>query len=350
MASQTIEKDISENPSSREEVKITVDRVEEKDSVVTDVVIVFDESGSMESMGVEPIQAVNAFIKGQQNNCEDGATMTLVMFNNNNRRIIDRVPLNDVSLIDESVYSPGGCTALNDAVCETIEAELQSKKPKNKVMVIVTDGLENSSLRHTLGDRKRAIENVRDNYDWKTIFIGANLDIEKEGESMGINGNQCAEFDQHIPGSLLNLSRQTSDTVRDFRRSQTEGNKDIDLVIINLQKNVSCPVTKQDKYNISMSLLEQCPPLTRSYANIKIDDQFQLPLPKIHEQEMNKNKTCEMEDVSDEDVNKLSDNTKNDVCVKVFEKGLWVGSENVFNQGLVDENGFDYDIDKLLDF
>lgn len=63
---------------------------------------------------------------------------------------------------------------------------------------------------------------------------------------------------------------------------------------------------------------------------------------------MNTHKTCEIY-FSDEDLNKLSNNTKTDVCVKVYEKGLWVGSDNVFKQGSTEINRFDYTEDCYFD-
>src|SRR6478752_1708467 len=63
-----------------------------------DIIMILDESGSMHTMGVEPIQAVNAFITEQQRIPEKvGCTFSLWKFNTNVNQVIDDQPLKDVT-------------------------------------------------------------------------------------------------------------------------------------------------------------------------------------------------------------------------------------------------------------
>jgi len=193
---------------------------------VTDIIILMDESGSMMSMGDEPINSVNTFINEQQKNIiNDGATFTLITFNDKQRRIIDRQKLIDVKPVKQESYNPEFLTALNDAVCCTIQTELKSGKPCDKVLMIISDGEENSSKFFTLEDRNKFMTDVRDNYNWKIIFIGANLDVTK----MGVDPSHCASFKQSMSGDLYQLVRQVSQTVNVFRRSKSEGYVDAEL-------------------------------------------------------------------------------------------------------------------------
>ena len=215
-------------------------------SVVTDVIVILDESGSMCEMGNEPIQAANVFIDEQKINSEnDDATFTLVTFNNKVKTVIDRQMLSDVEPLKENEYGPCGGTALNDAVCSTIQTE---KGGNPKVVVIITDGMENSSQHFKTVELRDMIADAEKNHDWKFVFLGANINAFNEGTNISINLNRCAQFDQNIPGDLITLSRQTSTNVNNFRRSRTEGYINDDLVLPpRMKTSYSCQDDQKEK-------------------------------------------------------------------------------------------------------
>jgi len=217
-------------------VSIVLNNVDEKAieenmiRVVTDIIVIMDESGSMSSMGKEPVQSANAFIQEQKkNNIYDGSRVTLVTFNVKSNRVIDNMLLSDVKELKDESYSPSGGTALNDAVCTTIDHKLESGKPDNIVLLIITDGEENSSSKFSTADTRKRIELVQKNHDWKVLFIGANIDAFTDGCNISVNHNRCAQFDQHLPGDLLCLMRTTSKHVNEYRRARTEGDIDAEL-------------------------------------------------------------------------------------------------------------------------
>jgi len=278
MATQTIQQNMN-----------IIDNIDNNDQIITmvgpemeqeprqrnavDVIIVLDESGSMSSMGDEPWQAINTFIEGQQANCEDGATFSFVTFSNQTRnRIIDE-PLKDTKLLSGRDYHPNGMTALNDAVCSTINRVLASNKPNNKVMVIMTDGYENASSKYNSFDTKNRISLVENKHDWKVVFMGANIDAFAEGERMNINQSRCAQYNQLNPGSLLRLCRATTENVSNYRNKRSAG-LPADLTLPDMQKRASAPVGKREVKQAKMRELVRppqslsptlCPPpLTRS--------------------------------------------------------------------------------------
>ena len=204
-------------------------------NLVTDVIIILDESGSMEVMGKEAIQSANVFIKQQKTNCDDKSTITVVSFNFNMSYHIDDKPLSTVELLDENKYIPQGGTALNDAICKTVKKKLKSVNPNNTVLVIITDGEENSSQIYTLDDTKKLINLVETEHDWKVVFIGANIDVFSEGTKMSVNTSRCAQFDQRIQGNLTELCRHTSIGICNYRKSRTEGDN-VDLCLSPLPK------------------------------------------------------------------------------------------------------------------
>lgn len=209
-------------------------QVIEQNIVVTDIIVILDESGSMDIMEKEPVQSVNIFLREQQksqleNGCD--ANVTLMTFNTQTKTIIDNQKLSTVKEVKETEYKPTGRTALNDTICSTIKTKLCSDKHDDVVLVIITDGEENSSHTYSAEDTKNMIKQVEEIHSWKVIFIGANFDVLSIGQKMNINNNRCAQYDQSIPGSLMSLCRTVSSHIKDYRRSRSEGNKNIDLEI-----------------------------------------------------------------------------------------------------------------------
>lgn len=199
-------------------------------NITTDIIMILDSSASMDTMGKEPVQSVNAFLNEQKNNSlDDGATFTLVTFNHHTNVIMDNIPLKNAMPIEMCDYNPLGYTALNDAVCSTIKNVLESSKPRSKIVVIITDGEENSSLKYTKEDTKKMIKDCQDNHDWKFIFIGANIDAFAEGCNLNINKSQCGQFVQEIHGDLMKLCKQTSLSISQFRRARTDGYEEPEL-------------------------------------------------------------------------------------------------------------------------
>jgi len=188
---------------------------------VTDVIVILDESGSMISMGNEPVQSVNAFMEEQRvNDGGDESTFTLVTFNNTVNIVIDHVPLAQTKPMCDKDYNPTSGTALNDAICSTINNE---KGINPKVVVIITDGYENSSNIFKPSNTRSMIKNAEDNLGWKFIFMGANINVQEEGSNININEKRCLQFNQSIPGDLLLLSRRTSTCINKYRQSRSEG-------------------------------------------------------------------------------------------------------------------------------
>ena len=232
-------------------------------SVVTDVIVILDESGSMKSMGLEPIQSANVFLMEQQKyqTHDDGAKATFVTFNTRINRVIDNQKLSEIKEIKESDYIPKGGTALNDAVCATIKSKLDSDKPDNVVLVIITDGEENSSHIYSTEDTRKMIDIVEKKHAWKVIFIGANVDVFADGLKININPNLCTQYNQTISGDLLSLFHTTSYQIDYYRRSRSEGNVDLDISIDNMMSGfIQTQEIQHKRITTPSTFYHQCHP------------------------------------------------------------------------------------------
>lgn len=154
----------------------------------TDIVLVLDESGSMQPRKEATIEGVNKLIETQQK-LPEKAKFTLVTFNSNHTRILDRVKLKDVKPLAYEDYNPNSMTALLDTLWVTIKAARKSqKKTGNKVILaIMTDGEENASTKHR--DRLEVanlITKAQEKWGWDIFFLAANIDTFSEASSLGI--------------------------------------------------------------------------------------------------------------------------------------------------------------------
>ncbi len=167
---------------------------------ITELVFILDRSGSMSGLESDTVGGFNAMINKQKK--EDGtAYVTTVLFDTRFDRIHDRLRLEDVPALTEKDYVPGGCTALLDAIGDTVRHIAQIHKyaraedvPEKTVVVITTDGLENASRRYDLDQVKKLIEHEREKYGWEFLFLGANIDAVETAREIGISSARSANF------------------------------------------------------------------------------------------------------------------------------------------------------------
>ena len=86
---------------------------------VTELVFILDRSGSMGGLEDDTIGGFNSMIDRQRGEDSD-AYVTTVLFDNVNETVHDRVPLAAVCPMTRKEYYVRGCTALLDAVGDTI--------------------------------------------------------------------------------------------------------------------------------------------------------------------------------------------------------------------------------------
>jgi hypothetical protein len=148
------------------------------------IVMIIDESGSMDVIRDDIIGSVNSFVSGQQK--EKGTvptTFTLIKFNNSVKTIINNKELSDVKKLEREDYVPGGGTALFDAIGNTIK---KWNKVKNVLMVIVTDGQENSSKYYSKDEINEMIKDKKTNNGWTYVYLSNDLSVAEQGNEIGL--------------------------------------------------------------------------------------------------------------------------------------------------------------------
>jgi hypothetical protein len=152
-------------------------------------------------------EMLNGFIL-LQSKVEGECNFSLVKFDDQYEKAITNMPIKDVGRI---TLEPRGSTALLDAIGRTVDdvgAELSAMpecdRPNKVMVVVVTDGYENSSSKYVgfVGAKSSRIHNMithqRERYQWEFVFIGADQDAIAVGSGMGFE-----------PGKTLNYTNTT---------------------------------------------------------------------------------------------------------------------------------------------
>ena len=167
---------------------------------ITELVCILDRSGSMSGLESDTVGGFNAMIEKQRR--QDGACyVSTVLFDNESSVLHDRVPIERIEPMTAQDYTPGGCTALLDAIggairhIETIHRYARAEDvPEHTIFVITTDGLENASRRFSSSKIKRMIERKKEEAGWEFLFLAANIDAVETAEHIGISRDRAANY------------------------------------------------------------------------------------------------------------------------------------------------------------
>lgn len=179
---------------------------------LTELVFILDRSGSMAGLESDTIGGFNAMLEKQRKE-EGDAFLSAVLFSNESRVLYDRVDVRKVEPMTERQYFVGGCTALLDAIGDAVhhignvhKYAREEDRPAKTVFVIITDGMENASRRHTYDEVRRMIERQRERYGWEFLFLGANMDAISAARRFGIREDRAVRYECDSKGTQLNYA------------------------------------------------------------------------------------------------------------------------------------------------
>ena len=192
---------------------------------ITELVFILDRSGSMSGLESDTIGGFNSLIKKQQKQ-EGECFVSTVLFDDTSDVLHDRVRLADVKPMTENDYETQGCTALLDAIGDSVrhignihKYARREDVPAHTMFVITTDGMENASRRYNLSDIKRIINRQIEKYGWEFLFIGANIDAVETAASFGIAKERAVNYNADSKGTEI-VFDTVSDAAQNFRAAQ----------------------------------------------------------------------------------------------------------------------------------
>ncbi len=153
--------------------------------------ILLDRTGSMSGIWAEALGSVNAYVHALAKP-EDGAApepgekVTLAVFDHQAGLQFDvlrrAVALADWKDVSDADATPRGMTPLFDAIARIV-ALAESDQPARAIVVIMTDGEENSSSEVTRDGARAALDRARAK-GWEVVFLGA--DFAKFGDAAAV--------------------------------------------------------------------------------------------------------------------------------------------------------------------
>ena len=197
---------------------------------ITDLIFVLDKSGSMSGLEKDTIGGFNSMLEKQRKASNDNKIfVSTILFDNTYSKIHSRVSISNVKPLTDKEYFVGGSTALFDAVGKAINEENnliktlpKNQKPSKIIMVITTDGYENSSIEFDYKSIKILIEKNKSNF-WEFMFLGANIDSDAFASGIGISKNCISNYDASSQGTSM-MYKAVSSCLCDMMEAKFETN------------------------------------------------------------------------------------------------------------------------------
>lgn len=171
-----------------------------------EVVLLIDKSGSMKGLEEDTVKGYNSML-AKERQLSVPTNVTTVLFSSDHEILADRKPISEVPDMTLDSYKVRGATALYDTIGNAIEKTEAVKgidDTGSKVLfVIITDGLENYSQTYDQ-EKVRKLIDAQEEKGWEFVFIGANMDAEKEADTIGIKKENAATYENSEKGVQAN--------------------------------------------------------------------------------------------------------------------------------------------------
>lgn len=201
-------------------------RTEEKEKKEY-VAIILDESGSMMTNRNETLNGVNEQIQELRKTASKINTyVSLVKFNSIVEEVFFNKPIEEVDDIKSTDYIPSGMTAMLDAIGWTV-SKLRNEVNENEddvsyLLVIVSDGQENSSREYGWQSTKKMIEECDADNKWTITYMGANQDLWQISNELGINSNNITLFSTNSAANVQLGMDTVTRGISNYRMARVE--------------------------------------------------------------------------------------------------------------------------------
>lgn len=181
--------------------------------------ILLDRTGSMSDIWDEALGSVNAYAKsvgeadeGELEGEDIKTTVSLAVFDYQGGFQFDvlrkDVPAENWQTVTDAEASPRGMTPLFDAIGRVVSLA-EADNPEKAVIVIMTDGKENSSEEITKSGAKAALDRAEAK-GWEVVFLGAEFANFDDAEAVGVSGaKSMAVSRDSLQGSMNALAKKS---------------------------------------------------------------------------------------------------------------------------------------------
>lgn len=165
------------------------------------------------------IGGLNTFLE-KQKGLPGKVTVSAYQFDEVYEPVVEYALLDTVKPFTKEHFVPRGGTALLDAIGRTVNAKGQKfaamdekDRPEKVILIIFTDGLENSSKEFTRSQVQSMLKHQQELYSWEVIYLGADQDAIKEGSNLGLVAGKSMNWEKTsggIRGACLYASTYTA--------------------------------------------------------------------------------------------------------------------------------------------
>lgn len=156
------------------------------------VCFIIDESSSMFSSIGDVKGGFQKIITEQKENKEGTCAISIFRFATFVKSA-DFI-MKDVNEVETELnYNPAGCTAMYDGIGTAID-EIgkvlnnmpENQRPEKNLIVIMTDGEENSSREYQPSKVREMIKHQEDKYSWTFLYIGTDISNTEDADRVGV--------------------------------------------------------------------------------------------------------------------------------------------------------------------
>lgn len=187
-----------------------------------EVAFIVDKSGSMESCRAQVISGFNEFVGDLQREKDLDIRFSATFFDTGVEQRLQGVPVSEAPVLTRENYTPGGCTALYDALGATLnkmEARLSGNNDTPIVVIVQTDGLENSSREFGQPEIAAKIKLLSARGNWTFVFMGADQDAWATAAPLGISKENTLSYaSSNTAGSIGTTSSSTAELLRSGKK------------------------------------------------------------------------------------------------------------------------------------
>ena len=160
-----------------------------------DVVFILDKSGSMSGSEESTISSFNEYLKKEKKNSFE-TTISTLLFSDHYHYLYKHIPVSKVKSMTKRDYQVDGCTALYDAIGNSI-LEMENHQSEKALFIIITDGYENASREF---NKQKICDLIKKHDEWEFIYIGADIDSYETGGEIGISHDNIANYRKNRKG------------------------------------------------------------------------------------------------------------------------------------------------------
>jgi hypothetical protein len=198
---------------------------------------VLDQSGSMSNARPQTVDLFNSQLKtlreAQEMHPEQHFYAALTVFDTEVYHTIGFSVVQGMPSLNLADYQPSGGTAMYDAIGDSIARiqtffapELKSKEA-SVVVVILTDGMENSSRRHTASAISSQVKELEQSGSWSFTMLGADFDVHQLAEGLNLKQSSTKQYSKR---DFFEMQQDLSFSILSYAQEKKAGKESIEFL------------------------------------------------------------------------------------------------------------------------